>query len=348
MISKIPIAVIGATGYTGQELVRLLVNHPRVSIVALTSRHNKGERYDLLFPSFQGFLSSKVEALNVPEISRKVKLVFLCLPHHEAMDVAKQFRSRGVRVIDLSADFRLKNSACYEQWYGKHSQKKLLSEAVYGLPELHQKEIAGAKLLAAPGCYATANILALAPLVAGKMILVKGIICDSKSGASGAGRSLKIDILYGEVNESIKPYKIGVHRHTPEIEQELSLLAKEPVQILFSPHLVPMDRGILSTVYCTPVKRWSVPQLIGIFKKFYGNSRFIKILPYGVYPQTKNVRGTNNCHIGIFFCERTEKIVVMTALDNLTKGASGQAVQCFNLMFGIAETTGLECPGFIP
>lgn len=348
MQSKIPTAIIGATGYTGMELVRLLSFHPGISIASLTSRQQAGERYDHAFPSFAGICNNTLEDLDIPKIAKKVKSVFLCLPHHEAMNVAREFRSRGVRVIDLSADFRLKNVETYEKWYGKHAQKNLIKEAVYGLPELHRAEITNAKLVATPGCYATTNILALAPLLAEKMILPHDIICDSKSGVSGAGRGLLVDSLFSEVNDSFKPYKIANHRHAPEIEQELSIVAGEEITLLFSPHLVPMDRGILSTIYARPVRKGTTAQLLQTYKKFYKNEKFVKILPEGTWPATKQVRGTNNCLIAALYESRTERIVITAALDNLTKGASGQAVQCFNLMFGFAEETALTQTALIP
>ncbi len=339
-VNQIPIAIIGATGYTGMELVRLLSFHPGVSIVALTSRQQAGEKY--------GILNHTLEELDVPKIAKKVKGVFLCLPHHEAMNTAQEFRSWGVKVIDLSADFRLKKVETYEKWYGKHTQKKLIQEAVYGLPELHRAEIASAKLVAAPGCYATTNILALTPLLAEKMILPHDIISDSKSGVTGAGRSAQVDSLFSEVNDSFKAYKIASHRHTPEMEQELSIVAGEEVTLLFSPHLVPMDRGILSTIYARPTRKWTTAQLLKAYKKFYKNEKFIKILPEGSWPATKQVRGTNNCLISVLYDARTERIVITAALDNLTKGASGQAVQCFNLMFGFAEEMALTQTALIP
>ncbi len=348
MPQKIPIAIIGATGYTGIELARILVNHPRVEIVALTSRQNTGTSYSSLFPAFAGRLDKPCIPLQISPLSRKIKAAFLCLPHHESMNVAKAFRSRGVRVIDLSADFRLKNFSLYEEWYGKHSQKKLLQDAVYGLPELYRQKIKEAKLVASPGCYPTSILLGLTPLLQKKMISTEGIICDSKSGVSGAGRASQMDILFGEVNDSLKAYKVGTHRHTAEIEQELSLQAGEPLKVLFSPHLVPMDRGILSTIYATPLRKWSTADLVALYQKFYRKEKFVTVLPEGILPVTKNVRGTNQCHVAILYDKRTDRIVIISAIDNLTKGASGQAVQSFNLMFGLDETLGLKSIGMIP
>jgi len=347
MSSKISIAVIGATGYTGVELLRLLANHPRAHVVSATSRQYAGKRIDEVFPALTPY-PLVCENLNVSKIAKRVKVAFLCLPHHEAMNVAADFRKRGVKVIDLSADFRLRNVRIYEEWYGPHSQKKLLQDAVYGLPELHRPKIKKAKLIASPGCYATTNILALAPLLKYNMIDPKDIICDSKSGVSGAGRSANVDNLYSEVNDSFKAYKVANHRHTPEIEQELSELAGTAVTLTFSPHLVPMDRGIFTTIYCKPHRKWTAEQVVTIYKKFYRKESFVHILPAGQSPATKNVRGTNNCQIGIVTDERTERLIILAALDNLTKGASGQAVQSFNLMHGIKETMGLPIGALVP
>lgn len=348
MSQKISVAIIGANGYTGCELVRILLNHPHVHLSVITSRQYEGSAFSDIFPAFSGLTSLKFSALKIPEIARKVKAVFLCLPHHESMEVAKKFRAGGIKVIDLSADFRLKNPSVYEKWYGKHTQKNLLKEAVYGLPEFYRDEIKTAKLVASPGCYPTSIILGVAPLLKKRMIHAEGIICDSKSGVSGAGRSAKTEILFGEVNESFKAYNIGVHRHTPEIEQELSNLAGEKVKVLFSPHLAPMDRGILSTIYCRPIRKWSTRELISVYRKFYQNEKFVQILPEGQWPSTKNVRGSNMGQISLFFDERTEKIVVVSVIDNLTKGASGQAVQSFNLMHGFSENSGLVGLNWVP
>lgn len=332
--SKIPIAIIGGNGLTGMELIRILSGHPQARIAAVTSRQNAGEKVpgtDLVF-----------ETLDVSKIASKAKTVFICLPHHEAMQVAADFRKKGIKVIDLSADFRIHNAKEYEAWYGVHTQTVLLAEAIYGLPELHREEIKKASLVASPGCYPTSIILALAPLLAKKMILTDQIISDSKSGVSGAGKQARVEV------ENFRAYNVAKHRHTPEMEQELSLLAGTDIKILFSPHLVPMDRGILSTVYSVPSKKTSLSALLEVYRKFYADEPFVKILPEGVSPQTKDVRGTNDCHISIILDERTNRIIILSAIDNLTKGASGQAVQAFNLMWGFPETAGLEKIALIP
>lgn len=345
---NIPIAIIGSTGYTGLELVRLLTQHPRVTIKALTSRQYAGKKFSDVYPALFGQCDLVCEKLNVARIAKQVRAVFICLPHHDSMPVAASFRSKGVRVIDLSADFRIKDHATYEKWYGKHTQKKLLKEAVYGLPELYRAEIEKAKLVASPGCYPTSILLALAPLIKAKLIKLEGIVADSKSGTSGAGRAALVGNLFCEVNDSLKAYKVAAHRHTPEIEQELSVLAGRFVKILFTPHLVPMDRGIFSTIYCQPKRKTSTKDLLWAMDYFYKKEKFVKVLPAGHLPSTKNVRGTNNCHLSAVLDSRTQRIIVLSAIDNLTKGASGQAVQAFNLMFGLQETMGLEGVGVVP
>ncbi|HBF13222.1 MAG TPA: N-acetyl-gamma-glutamyl-phosphate reductase [Deltaproteobacteria bacterium] len=347
MPQKIKVGIVGATGYTGVELARLLLNHSHVDLSFLTSQQYSGQNLSQVYPAFEGH-DLALEELNVALMAKRVDAVFLCLPHHEAMNTAKSFLDKGVKVLDLSADFRLKEASTYEKWYGPHSQKEILKEAVYGLPELHRAQIKKAKLVACPGCYPTSIILGLAPLLSEKLISSEDIICDSKSGVSGAGRSAKIETLFCEVNESFKPYNIGKHRHTPEIEQELSQLAGQDTKILFSPHLVPMDRGILSTIYAKPTRKLSSKDFTDCFKKFYKNEKFIRILPVGSFPATASVRGTNFCHISVLLDARTGRVVVCSAIDNLTKGASGQAIQALNVMHGFSEDLGLSNTALIP
>ena len=335
------IAIVGATGYTGLELARILLQHPEAKITAITSERSAGEIFSKVFPAYQGKLDLKLEALNPSSIADRADLIFLGLPHHEAMEAAKAFREKKKVVIDLSADFRLQESSVYEKWYGPHVAKDLLKEAVYGLPELYREKIRKADLIANPGCYPTTNILALAPLLKSKAIHLDSIVCDSKSGTSGAGRTAKTDSLFCEVNESIKTYGVGKHRHTPEIEQELSALAGEAVAIIFTPHLIPMDRGILSTIYAKPKEKMSAEKLHALFTDFYKGEPFVKVKPLGDFPATRDVRFTNACHLGLHYDARTDRILVVSVIDNLVKGASGQAVQNMNLRFGFAETTAL-------
>jgi N-acetyl-gamma-glutamyl-phosphate reductase len=336
------VAIVGATGYTGLELARILLQHPEAKISALTSERSAGEIFSKVFPAFQGKLDLKLESLNPNSIAERADLIFLGLPHHEAMEAAKAFREKKKVVIDLSADFRLHESAVYEKWYGPHVAKDLLKEAVYGLPELYREKIRKADLIANPGCYPTSNILGLAPLLKAKALHLDSIHCDSKSGTSGAGRNAKTDSLFCEVNESIKAYGVGNHRHTPEIEQELGALAGEPVAISFMAHLIPMDRGILSTIYAKPREKMSGEKLHALFTDFYRDEPFVKVRPLGDFPATRDVRFTNDCHLGLHYDARTDRIVVVSVIDNLTKGASGQAVQNMNLRFGFAETLALN------
>ncbi|MCE9624162.1 MAG: N-acetyl-gamma-glutamyl-phosphate reductase [Deltaproteobacteria bacterium] len=338
---SLKVAIIGATGYTGIELARLLLRHPKVEITAVTSERSAGEAFSKIFPAFQGRLDLTLEALDPSTIAKKAELVFLGLPHHEAMGAAKAFRDLGLKVIDLSADFRLRDAATYEAWYGQHSAQALLEETVYGLPELYRDSIVKADLIANPGCYPTSCILGLAPLLREKKIALDTIHCDSKSGTSGAGRSAKTELLFCEVNESFKAYGVGKHRHTPEIEQELSVLAEEKVVITFTPHLVPMDRGILSTIYAKATGAMDSKSLHSLYEKFYAKEPFVRIRPLGVFPATHEVRMSNYCDIGVHFDERTERVIVVSAIDNLTKGASGQAIQNMNLRMGFEETLGL-------
>lgn len=337
----IPVAIVGANGYTGVELTRLLLNHPGAEILSLTSRQYTGEKLATVFPSFAGRSNLKYEDLNVAQIARHIKAVFLCLPHHESMETARKFREFGVKVIDLSADFRFTNVKTYEKTYGEHTQKHLIKKACYGLCEIYKEDIKESTLVGVPGCYVTSILLALAPLLQNQLILPNPIICDSKSGTSGAGRNAKLDLIHAEVHNNFKAYGIVGHRHRPEIEEKLSQLAGQPIKITFTPHLLPISRGILSTVYVQPLRKWKDPAITRVFQRFYQSSPFVHILEGGESPQIKSVAGTNHCQISAHYDSHSEKLVVVSALDNLLKGASGQAVQCFNLMFGLSETAGL-------
>jgi len=342
------VAIIGATGYTGLELARLLLGHPHAKITALTSESKAGLSFSHVFPAFKNKLDLKLEHLDPEVISKKAQLVFLCLPHQEAMDAAKAFLNKGCRVIDLSADFRLSAAEVYEAWYGPHRAHELLKEAVYGLPELHREKIKKARLIANPGCYPTSCILGLAPLLKEKWVDLKTIHCDSKSGVSGAGRKADQAILFSEVHEGVKAYKVGNHRHTPEIEQEISALAGEKIIVSFTPHLIPMDRGILSTLYAQSKKKTDLKTLHQLYENFYRDEPFVRICPEGKFPDTRDVRYTNYCDIGVHNDDRTGRIVIVSVIDNLTKGASGQAIQNMNLMMGFKETDGLENTAPLP
>lgn len=346
---KIPVAVIGGSGYTGLELVRLLVNHPRVELTSVTSRQFAKKRISDIFPFLLGKTDLYFESFKIKKLVQNNPIVFLCLPHHESMDIAKQFRTYGVKVIDLSADFRFDSIKSYEETYGKHTQKKLNKKASYGLCEIFSEDIKTSSLIGVPGCYVTSILLALAPLLQNQLIVLKNIICDSKSGSSGAGRQANIDQIFSELNGNFKAYSIAGHRHRPEIEEKLSTFAGTAVKVTFTPHLLPITRGILSTIYAEPIRKWNkIEPLIKTYRQFYKKSSFVKILNHNQTAQIKNVVGTNDCHISIHYDDHTEKLIIISAIDNLIKGASGQAVQCLNLMCGFDETTGLTHLGHYP
>lgn len=343
------VAVVGASGYTGVELVRILHCHPEVALTCVTSEQNAGKRISEVFPSLRGRCDLVLENLEPVRIAAKADLIFTALPHKAAMEVVPTFLELKRHVIDLSADYRLRDAAEYGKWYEEHLSPKLLSKAVYGLPELKRAQVAKSRLVANPGCYPTSIILGLAPLVKKGLVDVATIIADSKSGVSGAGRSAKTDNLFCEVNDGFKAYAVGgSHRHIPEIEQELAELAGQPVTITFTPHLVPMDRGILSTIYATPTASVTAAALHALYDDFYRGEGFVRVLPTGQLPSTAYVRGSNFCDIGVTIDVRSGRIVVVSAIDNLVKGASGQAVQNMNVMCGFPENLGLEGLALFP
>ena len=339
------VAVIGASGYTGVELLRLLVGHPEVEISCITSRQHEGLPINQAFPSLSGFCELVCEALDVTAIAQRVDLVFTALPHKSAMEVIPDFLAAGCKVVDLSADYRLKDRFVYEQWYQKHTSPDLLAEAVYGLPELFREVIGSARLVANPGCYPTSVILGLAPLLKMDLIDLTTLIIDSKSGTSGAGRGVKQGSLYCEVNEGFKAYAVASHRHTPEIEQILSTLAGATVQVSFTPHLLPINRGILSTMYASLKMSKSTADLLDVYRQAYAEEPFVRVMPGNELPNVAYVRGTNFCDVGLVSDERTGRVIVTSAIDNLVKGAAGQAVQNMNLMYGFKEQLGL---GIVP
>lgn len=340
------VAIVGASGYTGVELLRILHSHPEVAVTCVTSEQSAGRPVSDIFPTLRGRIDLELENLEPVGIAEKVDIVFTALPHKAAMEVVPTFLKMGKNVVDLSADYRLRDAEVYGRWYERHLNPELLPEAVYGIPELHRAQIGEASLVANPGCYPTSVILGLAPLLRGKVIDPKSIIIDAKSGVSGAGRGAKVDGLYCEVNEGFRAYGVGgTHRHIPEIEQELSLLSGNLLTVAFTPHLVPMDRGILSTIYTNPLGKVTAADLITLYEAFYDGEPFVRVLPEGVFPSTAHVRGSNFCDIGIAVDERTGRVIVVSAIDNLVKGASGQAVQNMNLMCGLPETLGLD---FLP
>lgn len=345
---KTKIGIIGATGYTGVELLRLLIHHPEVEVTALTSQKYAGVQIGQVFPSLTKHLQLKCEELSVEEISKKTDFIYTALPHKTAMETVPLFYRMGKRVVDLSADFRLKDPEVYERWYQKHTAPDLLGESVYGLPELHRDKIRSAKIVGNPGCYPTGALIGLIPLIKKGLITAEGIVVDSKSGVSGAGRDVVLESLFCEVNEGVKAYKIFVHRHTPEIEQELSLLAQKKITVAFVPHLIPMDRGILTTLYVQLTKKMKTEELLNTFQECYEREPFVRIYPKGKLPNTKDVRGSNFCDIGAVVSEADGRAVVVTAIDNLVKGASGEAIQNMNIMLGYPETMGLEVVPLFP
>lgn len=343
------VAIVGASGYTGLELIRLLDRHPEVSISCVTSEQSAGKRISDIFPTLRGRCDLRLESLDPAAIAEQADLIFTALPHQAAMKVVPTFLAAGKKVVDLSADYRLHDPAVYGAWYERHLNPELLPEAIFGLPEVRREAITKAQLVANPGCYPTSVILGVKPLLENRLIDITTLIADSKSGTSGAGRSAKVDSLYCEVNDSFRAYGVGgVHRHTPEIEQELSELAGVPITITFTPHLVPMDRGILSTIYATPIRAVTTEELVELYADSYKNEPFVRPLPKGQFPSTAFVRGSNFCDIGIILDNRANRIVVVSAIDNLVKGASGQAIQNMNLICGFPEELGLEGLAIFP
>jgi N-acetyl-gamma-glutamyl-phosphate reductase len=345
----IKIAICGGSGYTGAELLRILSGHPEVEITAVTSEKSAGKRVTDLFPHLHRYSNLVYEPLDKEKILDKADLFFMALPHGTSQGAVDYFFNKGKKVIDLSADYRLSDHLIYEEWYKTHHKYvDTLKRAVYGLPEIHRDTIKKANLVANPGCYPTGAILGLYPLVKEGIIDTETIVIDSKSGTSGGGRKAEIPFSYCEVNEGFKAYGIAVHRHTPEIEQELSLIAEKKITINFTPHLVPMDRGILSTIYAKMKNSSETSEIISLYKKYYEKEPFVNILEDGFYPNVKNVRGSNFCEIGLKVNKRTNTLIIVTAIDNLVKGASGQAVQNMNIMLGIEETTALDSIALFP
>lgn len=334
-------AVIGATGYAGQELVRILSSHPRVSIQALTSRSYAGQKYEEVYSNYS-HLDYFCEEENIEELAENCDVIFLALPHGVTSKAVNENILSKCKIIDLGADFRLSDVETYEKWYTTHYSKDILKEAVYGLCEIHRDEIKGKRIVGNPGCYTTCSILSLYPLVKEKMIDVNSIIIDAKSGATGAGRGLSLPNHYCELNESVKAYKIANHRHTPEIEEQLSLAAGEEVVLNFTPHLMPMDRGILATCYANLKGNYSYEDIEKVYKKYYENEYFIRLCKKGTFPETKWVKASNFVDIGFTVDERTKRVIVIGAIDNLFKGAAGQAVQNMNILFGLDEKTGID------
>ncbi len=342
------IGIYGGSGYTGQELMRILLRHPDCEVAALTSRKFKGVPVSEIFPVFEGLTGIKYMDASPQDVARISDVVFLALPHGEAMAAAPLFLGAGKKVVDLSADFRLRNLAVFEKWYHKHSAPELLPEAVFGLPELYRREIRTARFVANPGCYPTGAILGLAPALKEGIIDPDTIIIDAKSGVSGAGREPQLGSLFCEVEEGFKAYKVSGHRHAPEIEQELSVLAGREVRVSFTPHLLPINRGSLSTMYATLKKEVTAADLLDLYRGFYRGEKFVRVYREGAFPNVSAVRGSNFCDIGISVEKRTNRVIIISAIDNLVKGASGQAVQNMNIMCGLEEGRGLDIIALYP
>jgi N-acetyl-gamma-glutamyl-phosphate reductase, common form len=344
----VKVAIFGASGYTGQELIRILSCHPDVELTAVTSRRFAGQLVTEVFPSLGGLTSLKYQNAAASDIAEICDIVFLALPHGVSMEIAPVFLKAGKRVIDLSADYRLRDVGTYEKWYARHSSAGFIKDAVYGIPELYRPEIRETSLVANPGCYPTSIILGLAPALKNRLLDVNTIIADSASGVSGAGREPQTGSLYCEVDGGFKAYKVGKHRHTPEIEQELNVLTGEKFAISFTPHLLPVKRGILSTIYATLKKDIALPELHSLYSSFYAGEKFVRICPVASLPNISSVCGSNFCDIGLAVDPRTKRVIIISAIDNLIKGAAGQAVQNMNIICGTKEDAGLQMAPLYP
>jgi N-acetyl-gamma-glutamyl-phosphate reductase len=342
------VGIVGATGYTGFELTRLLIGHPEVEISVLTSRQYAGTPISEVFPSLRGRIGIECQNPTTEEVADKSDFVFTAVPHKTAMEVVPGFHERGKKVVDLSADFRFQDPQVYERYYQPHTCPQLLKEAVYGLPELYRDRIKKAWIVGNPGCYPIGALLPLIPLIKREIINHEGIIIDSKSGVSGAGRELSLDTHFCEVNEGFKAYKVLEHRHGPEIEQELSTVAGHPLSVIFTPHLVPMNRGILTTIYCELPREETTEAVQKLFEDFYRGEPFVRVCPVGKFPNTVDVRGSNFCDIALKVDQQKKRLIAISAIDNLMRGASGQAIQNMNIMCGFPEKMGLEVPSLYP
>lgn len=342
------VGIYGASGYTGVELLRLLLRHPEVEVTALTSRQFKGLPVSQVYPVFAGLTDLRYLDAAPEDVADLADFVFLAMPHGAAMEVVPVFLEAGKKVVDLSADFRLRDPDLYGRWYDKHRAPEYLAEAVYGLPELNRETVRKARLVANPGCYPTSVILGLAPALKAEWIEESSLVADSKSGVSGAGRELKVGSLFCEVNEAFKAYNVFKHRHAPEMEQALSLLAGHEIRLSFVPHLLPIDRGILSSIYALLREDRAAADVLELYRDFYGGERYVRICPDGTTPNISSVRGSNCCDIGAAVDRRSRRIVIFSAIDNLIKGAAGQALQNMNLMCGFPENAGLDLVPLFP
>lgn len=345
------VGLVGVTGYTGMELTRILLGHPGMRLTQVTSRKEAGQALQGIYPFLQGMPLGEL-SITLPDsayLAEQCDLVFLAVPHGTAMEMAAELRGNGVKVVDLSADFRLRSRETYESWYNvPHTRPTLLPEAVYGLPELYAEQIAGAGLVANPGCYPTSAILALYPAVKEGLIASGDLVIDAKSGTSGAGRKAGVGTLFCEVSDTFRAYNLTKHRHTPEIEQELSVAAGREIRLSFNTHLLPINRGILTTAYAKLTPGVDLAQVQACYRDFYSGKRWVRLLPAGTLSETRWVRGTNFCDIGLITDPRTERLIVVSAIDNLCRGASGQAVANANLMLGLDADAGLPFAPLMP
>jgi len=352
MASKAKVGVLGASGYTGSELVRMLLRHPRVEIALLTAERSAGKQMRDVFPQFSPFeLPTLVALESVDWVAAGLDLIFCALPHATTQKVIKAIfaATPAAKIVDLSADFRLADTAAYAKWYGhEHQAPELQQQAVYGLVEIHRRDIKKAQLVANPGCYTSCAELPLIPLIKAKAIELDGIVVDAKSGMTGAGRAAKEAMLFSEVSEGFNAYGVGHHRHMAELDQELSLAAGKEVIVSFTPHLLPMNRGILSTIYVRGRRGKTPEELHEVLSKFYAKEPFVHVLPFGQTPHTRHVRGSNMTFIGVAKDRVPGRAIVIAALDNLVKGASGQAIQNMNLVMGWPETAGLDQVALFP
>ncbi|WP_207260467.1 N-acetyl-gamma-glutamyl-phosphate reductase [Desulfovibrio sp. Huiquan2017] len=351
MSQIIKAGLVGVTGYTGMELARLMVHHSSMELVRATSRSEAGKKLADVYPFLNRLPLGElvITQPDAADLAEECDVVFLAVPHKTAMEIAAELLEAGVKVVDLSADFRINDKAVYEAWYQvEHTRADLLGEAVYGLPELYLDKIMGARLIANPGCYPTSAILGLAPALSAGLVETDGIVIDAKSGASGAGRGAKVPNLFCEVADSFRAYSLPTHRHTPEIEQEISKLAGTGITVSFNTHLLPIDRGILSTIYTRLKDETSLDAVHAIYADFYSDKPLVRVLPKGQLPETRFVRGTVFCDIGLVVDPRTGRLIILSAIDNLCRGASGQALMNANLICGLDIDEGLPMAPMMP
>ncbi len=341
--------IIGATGYAGNELVRILLGHKDVEIGWVSSRSYTGQDYAGIYQNFYQIVDLPCRGEELSALAEEVDVIFTATPQGYLASLVSEEILSKVKIVDLSADFRIKDAGRYEEWYGiEHKTPQFLGEAVYGLCEVNREKIKEARLIANPGCYPTCSVLSIAPLLKKGIIDPASIIIDAKSGTSGAGRGAKTDNLFCEVNESVKAYGVAVHRHTPEIEDQLGYIAGKPVMLNFTPHLIPMNRGILVTAYASVARETSDEEIRAAYEECYDNEQFVRVLKDGICPQTRWVEGSNYVDVNVKLDKRTGRVIMMGALDNLVKGAAGQAVQNMNLLFGLSEAEGLRQPPMFP